>query len=217
MIRTICLVGAILAVGCGGEALGGPNGDDGGPRSDTGPGSDAGPGPDGGPSWSPVCPEDQPSLGSACSIDGLTCEYGKLNYDPSCDTILLCAGGRWGDSSVGLESCQPDGPNPKSCPATYAGVQAIGNGACDDEGVQCAYPQGVCWCTVGFGGLEAADAGATWTCAPGNDCPMPRPRVGSTCTGNKNCTYEPCEFSESCADGYWQGQFEACAGASSGG
>jgi hypothetical protein len=213
VIRTICLLGAILAMGCGGQTLGGP-GDDGGP------GSDAGPGTDGGRAWSPVCPEDQPALKSACSKEGLVCEYGKLNYDPSCDTIVQCFGGKWGTASGGLGSsgsCQPDGPNPSSCPATYAGVQAIGGGPCDDEGIQCEYPQGVCWCTAGFGGLEVPDAGATWTCAPGDGCPMPRPRIGTACTGHQNCTYEPCEFTESCAGGYWQGAFEACAGLATGG
>jgi hypothetical protein len=117
---------------------------------------------------------------------------------------------RWRKLSTGR-------PHPSSCPATYAAVAAIDGGACDDNGIQCEYPQGVCWCNLGFGGIAEADAGPTWTCAPGSGCPMPRPRVGSTCTGNQNCTYEPCQFAESCTDGYWQGEFEACAGVGTGG
>ena len=221
MIRDIFLAVAVLSVGCGGTALGPPP--DGG--TDSGSGSDGAR--DGGPDvtptdtgtpWSPVCPEAEPTVGSPCSISvpkdsqPVVCEYGTLQYDPSCDAVYQCQDGVWGKSPSFGGSCQPDGPNSASCPATYADIQAVEAGTCPEAGLRCEYPDAVCLCTLGFG-VEVIDGGTTWSCNPGPGCPMPRPRLGSSCSAsNLSCTYETCEFAEECQDGYWQAEFEACAG-----
>ena len=224
MIRAILVVLASIAVGCGGTVVG--TSLDGGPGSDGAGGGDGGrdsPGTDGpiadtGTPWSPVCPEGEPTPGTPCTLSPskdsapALCEYGQLNYDPSCDAVYQCQAGVWSKASSVGGTCQPDGPNPSSCPATYADIQEDEAGTCAQAGLRCEYAEGVCLCSAGFA-IEIPDGGTTWSCNPGPGCPMPRPRLGSSCTSsNMSCTYLTCDFSESCTDGYWQGQFEACAG-----
>jgi hypothetical protein len=105
----------------------------------------------------------------------------------------------------------PDMPNSGSCPSSIA-IPSAG-GPCTDNGLTCAYSTGVCNCAVFFGGIEVGDAGPSWTCNPGAGCPVPRPRLGSPCTGNASCTYETCSFGEDCQDGVWTGELEGCASA----
>src|SRR5580692_4374240 len=138
MIRRVLIALALCEVACGGTILGSST--DGGSDAATdsaleGGGPDA-TGPDGssvdtGKSWSPVCPENEPVVGSACSIPdprdspGLWCEYGKIQYDVSCDTAYQCQEGVWTKSNpLPRSTCQPDGPNAPSCPATYGDLQA---------------------------------------------------------------------------------------------
>jgi hypothetical protein len=229
MIRQVLFALALCGVGCGGTVLGASK--DGGSDAADGSTSDAcenctgeggtqdAPGPgDTGVPWSPVCPEEEPTAGSPCSIPemmdnpSVLCEYGKLQYDVSCDAVYLCAGdGHWSKNTTG-SSCQPDGPNSPSCPATYADIQADGGGACSVDGLRCEYPDAVCTCSSGFGGPIEVDGGTSWYCNPGPTCPMPRPRLGAACSGSgQNCTYVTCEFAESCQDGFWHAEFEACA------
>jgi hypothetical protein len=226
MIRRVLIALALCEVACGGTILGSST--DGGSDAATdsaleGGGPDA-TGPDGssvdtGKSWSPVCPENEPVVGSACSIPdprdspGLWCEYGKIQYDVSCDTAYQCQEGVWTKSNpLPRSTCQPDGPNAPSCPATYGDLQAIPGAACTSDGLRCEYPQGVCSCARSFGGPIEPDAGTTWFCNPGADCPMPRPRLGASCSGSgQNCQYLTCEFGEACVDGYWEAMLEGCA------
>ena len=230
MIRHAVLTLALLAVGCGGAVVGA--------RSDAG--SDAGaeasidaPGPDSGadasPSdaahdsgkpWSPVCPEAAPAVGSPCTppdsmdVPELLCEYGGPQFDPSCDTVVTCQSGTWQVANIG-PSCQPDGPNPAACPASYAGATGS-DSSCSAAGTRCEYPQGVCICSTGFGGPIEIDASTRWYCDPPPGCPMPRPRLGSSCSGTSTtCEYSPCDFAEQCSGGFWQGLFEGCAKAGS--
>jgi hypothetical protein len=224
MIRRVMFALALCAVGCGGAVVSGSSdggsdsgsdalGDGGGPDA---PAADTGP-PDAGKRWSPICPEDEPKPGTACSIpeqrDGrwVWCEYGKLQYDVSCDAVYQCQAGAW-TMSFPPGPCQPDGPNAPSCPSTYSALQGIERGACsDDDGLRCEYPQGVCVCSTGIGGPSEIDAGAYWSCNPGPSCPMPRPRLGASCSGSSYCQYLTCEFGEACVDGFWQGELEGCA------
>jgi hypothetical protein len=160
--------------------------------------------------WSAVCPVTAPTVNGTCTNEGVTCEYGSLQYDIACDTVLQCENGTWQTFEM-AGACTPDMPNPATCPSTYAAIDQ--GGACSPSGETCAYADGVCNCEVFFGGVEVGDAGPTWVCNPGPGCPMPRPRLGSPCTGNTSCTYETCSFGESCQDGAWQGEFEGCASA----
>jgi hypothetical protein len=223
MVRRVLIAIASAAGGlaCGGAVVGGST--DGG--ADTGRdappegGADS-PVPEGdaGKPWSPVCPDEEPKLGGACSMPqkmdtpAVLCEYGKLQYDPACDAIYQCEGGTWSKGYTEGAACQPDGPNSASCPSTYADITGIDGGACEDDNLRCEYPQGVCSCAKGFGGPIMPDGGTTWFCNPGPGCPMPRPRLGSACSGSSQiCGYLTCEFGESCTDGFWQGEFEGCA------
>jgi hypothetical protein len=228
MLRYFVFAFALCGAACGGTLVQGSA--DGGSDSSSGDSSSDAPGTDGntdapvtdGPSdsgqpWSPVCPEQEPAPGSSCTIVtprdsiGVMCEYGKLQYDVMCDTVLQCQNGAWTSAFAGTTSCQPDGPNSPSCPATYEDIQEDEGGSCSNAGLRCEYPEGVCTCSMGFGGPVLLDAGTSWFCNPGAGCPMPRPRLGSSCSTNQQCTYLTCEFGESCTGGYWQGELEGCA------
>jgi hypothetical protein len=224
MVRRVLIALALCGVGCGGTVLGSTDGGGSDARDDAAreAGQDA-PEPDGslddaGNSWSPVCPEEEPTVGAPCSIPEkmdtpeILCEYGKLQYDPTCDAIYQCEQGVWSKGNPLGSTCQPDGPNSASCPSTYADITGIDGGACSDNGLRCEYPEGVCSCAKSFGGPIEPDGGTTWFCNPGPGCPMPRPRLGASCSGSSQvCQYLTCEFGESCTDGFWQGQFEGCA------
>ncbi len=227
MVRRVMIALALCGVGCGGTVLGGSDGgsDAGGdaPHAVEGGGQDAPAADvglfDTGKPWSPICPENEPTPGEACSIPekmdtpALFCEYGKLQYDVSCDAVYQCQNGKWSKSNpLGPSSCQPDGPNSASCPATYADLQAIPGNACSDDALRCEYSQGVCVCSKGFGGPIEIDGGTHWYCNPGPSCPMPRPRLGASCSGSSQaCQYLTCEFGEACLQGFWQGEIEGCA------
>jgi hypothetical protein len=170
-------------------------------------------GPDAPPPWSPVCPDLQPGAGSACSQQGVQCEYGSGDYNIQCDTVMQCQTGGWQTYQFFGGGCPTPVPNPPPCPADFTGVPQ--GQSCMPAGTGCVYPQGHCSCDVPFG-LPQIDGGtATWQCLPEPGCPMPRPRLGSACTGQMYCTYEQCSFGETCMGGVWQGQNEACAGAGS--
>jgi hypothetical protein len=162
-------------------------------------------------SWSPVCPENAPDLGSSCSVaEGTTCEYGNIQYDITCDTVFVCESGSWSKFAAS-GTCVPDGANAPTCPATLADVQQGQD--CTPSGTTCQYSAGVCTCNMSLGGpVQIGDAGntATWTCNPGAGCPMPRPRLGTACSAAENCTYNTCEYSQLCGDGAWRGELEAC-------
>jgi hypothetical protein len=225
MIRISLAVLSLLAAACGGAVAtsGGDGGTDGSTDGSGGHDSsaDAPPsdtGQDAAKTWSPVCPEEPPAVGSPCSpTDGrdspeLLCEYGTPQYDPSCDTVLTCQSGTWQVAPTAPTKCQPDGPNPSSCPATWADVNGEAGVSCSVAGLRCEYPQGVCTCATSFGGPIEVDAGTRWFCDPPPGCPMPRPRLGASCSGPSTpCEYFPCSFAEECSGGYWQGLFEGCA------
>ena len=170
-------------------------------------------------SWSPDCPGSDlpPKVGSACSKEGLQCEYlrleylYKVEYDVACDILMECSNGAWANASISPNKCKPDSPNSTACPPSYGKI--ANGGTCDDNGLRCAYATGVCTCADSLGGpITTIDAGATWGCNPGPGCPMPRPRLGSACSTPQNCTYEACVYEETCGmSGIWQGTETVCA------
>jgi hypothetical protein len=172
---------------------------------------------DAGPPWSPICPTDQPKVGSTCVAAGAVCEYpigAKLEYDVSCDLVLECTKAVWTrDTEFNTTTCELDLPNSSSCPLTYTALTASPDEGCSDDNLRCEYADHVCVCSHPLGGpIEIIDAGETWSCNPGAGCPLPRPRLGATCsTANQVCTYVTCEFQETCLDGSWQGEAAACA------
>jgi hypothetical protein len=171
---------------------------------------------DASPPWSPVCPASKPAVGSACSDENLQCEYGDAWWNVACDAVLQCQQGKWQIDHVSYVPCTPaPGPNPAACPPSYADVPQ--GTSCNDNGESCVYSQAMCSCRTPLGPVFE-DGGASWYCLPEVGCPMPRPRIGTGCTGAATyCTYAECEYSQECTNGVWQGQEEACAGAASGG
>lgn len=172
---------------------------------------------------SPGCPESQPSLGSPCSVDDASCEYGD-DFNPACNTQLHCGGGKWNGALLRGDTdrtCPSGGPpkdppppaNGKECPASKPSGACTGNVTCrygdalEDEcacGPICRlYPVQYC-----------EDAGADWRCAPAPKnttiCPVPRPRIGDPCSEDgRSCRVGPaheesCEESSiSCRSGRW--------------
>jgi hypothetical protein len=211
-----------LAVGCGAKfestTDGGPivgddvseAGVDSGRDGESGDGATDGGTHDGG--WSPVCPASLPSVGSACTQEGVGCEYGT-SILTSCNAIVECRQGAWQTATYPGPAC-PSGPNPPECAPSFASVPR--GAACMPNGAECVYPNGACACeTVFFGPPQPVDGGntPTWHCddaPPG--CPAVRPHVGSACsTPNMDCMYVECAFGVRCAMGYWQAEPVACA------
>lgn len=215
-LATLCL----STLACTGQVFdeGKPTGDDAG---DASPG-DASPAPDGSPTRdasppSGPCPAQAPALGSACADEDLQCEYGQSEY-PACDTVVQCSSGSWQSYPMG-GVCPA--PNPSSCPPTMAAA----NGSSCDPGpygaTSCFYPTGGCYCGSLGGPIPIEPDGGyppqTWFCDdPGPGCPLPRPRIGSTCTDEGvSCQYLQCNFAQSCTGGVWVSQPEGCAVAGS--
>ena len=187
-----------LAPGCGGTIGGG----DGSSTADAGDrASDAAA--DAAGRWSPVCSEAAPTQGTACSIDATYCEYG-------CGDVVICASGKWsGAVNVGSSSlCHPR-PNSAGCPATRSGITP--NATCENDGDICTYADGTCQCNS----PQAPAPGSvnTWFCGPEPRCPMPRPRLGSSCsTPDQQCDYQVCGSSQQCKGGAWRPGTSGCGG-----
>jgi len=164
--------------------------------------------------WSPVCPVTRPAAGTPCMSDGAECEYGLLEYDVSCDPVMKCAGGTWSKDVAYADFGCDDLLNSPMCPLTYEGAAGLGTTGkkCSDKGLRCEYStKGVCICSPPVNTpVVLVDAGLSWSCNPGLDCPMPRPRLGASCSTTLSCTYQSCEFGETCLDGYWHGQLLSC-------
>ncbi len=151
-----------------------------------------------GSSWSPVCPEMQPSTGTTCSgaAVGVSCEYGAAWWSIGCNTVLWCNAQdeAWTNSNPSALGCLPQpGPNCASCPINPTGL----SGACSNPGVSCYYGEGPsCTCS-------ATDT--TWSCYPPPGCPSVRPRLGAPCvTGpSGGCRYN-CYEGMICSNGIWQ-------------
>jgi hypothetical protein len=209
----VCIVAGGAMAACGGDTVSGGSepGTDGGTHHDAVSHVDSpAPGDDATQPWSPVCPVTAPAVGTVCTKEGITCEYGQMQYDVACDTVLQCGGGTWSKFDTFM-TCTPDAPNAAACPSTLTAVPQ--GGSCAPNGLSCAYPEGVCSCAPQIGPVEFIDGGQgpTWTCNPGPGCPMPRPRLGSPCTGNTSCSYESCAYGQSCQDGAWLAEEEGCA------
>ena len=107
-----------------------------------------------------------------------------------CDLVFECVGGVWANPDYeSTFGCNPDVPNPSSCPADYSDLQAAEAGTCSVANLLCAYPEGVCQCLTTYTCLG-------WYC-PGSGCPAPRARLGAACsTPGQDCPYYPCLWDE---------------------
>jgi hypothetical protein len=147
------------------------------------------------------CPTSAPTMGSACSVDTLYCDYGT-SLNPNCNDLWECVGSRWQDMSTG-NICPPPSA---TCPAAFMTGQQQPC-AMADESELCAYPQGTCICTSDPGGLPLEN-GPVWSCAPPTmGCPAEIPELGSSCPAGTpaDCDYGQCSggVGMTCVDGYW--------------
>lgn len=159
----VLLVVPAIGLGCGGTTAGG----------------DGGAGADGGS----ACPATFPADRTACSPNGLECEYaGSAQF---CSRVTSCYGTF--THIDGVCGIPPGG----ACPATKAQV-SVGQ-ACTTM-VTCDYADGRCGCVPPAGPVAADGGGLTWQCtvAPAN-CPTERPLLGTACTTEgRVCDYGAC-------------------------
>jgi hypothetical protein len=167
-----------------------------------------------------VCPPSLPNASNMCSQDGLVCEYGA---DPQveCNTLVACSGGVWVTAQA-PETVGCDIENPPSCAPTYGDVPL---GSCPVV-MNCFYPTARCSCSAcGLisGVCPASDGGAAealnWICdvpsTNSTDCPVPRPRVGSTCSlhlPGAACDYGACHggITLQCSEFVWRELMQPC-------
>lgn len=137
---------------------------------------------------------------------GLDCEYGS-NPNPECDDFENCTSTGW--------SYPPPGPYlpgcGATCPSTYPGGPTGQDEPCPAEGLDCAYPQGQCNCSIP---AMSANQSPIWQCTaatPG--CPDPRADIGTACTDEGlSCDYGACTggIAEACQGGIWVEEATAC-------
>jgi hypothetical protein len=155
--------------------------------------------------WSPVCPENPPTMGDACSTPSVLCEYGNAWWNPNCDLLFSCVGptnATWYQSSVagGAPCIGPPGANLSACPTSAPA------GPCD-AAITCFYDQGnSCEC------LQSADAAPQWACIPADPaCGTTRPRLGSPCTDEGLvCEYVRCAYAQQCMNDVWTLAYDSC-------
>jgi hypothetical protein len=214
VLMTAALSLAAMA-GCGGAAFvlgtdaGGADTGVGGTGKDgsasDGDASDAGAG-DAEGGGGPLCPPTAPERASACSRDGLSCEYGT-SASVDCDIVVTCMPEGWVQADAVV--CTMG-----QCPATYDAVP-MGQ-ACNPSGLACGYAKGTCSCSSLPGPVEVIDGAVVvdWHCLPATTgCPSPRPRLGTTCpTEGTSCNYGACSggVQLSCDGGVWQTAAVAC-------
>ncbi len=153
------------------------------------------------------CPSNVPVDGSSCSLaSGFQCEYGQ-SFWAVCDVIATCQSGKWQlpPPNMGCPFVET------GCPSSFASI--TNGGSCTQDMSTCAYPEGQCTCEGFCGGVMLPDAGngSSWKCAtPDPNCPWPRPRFGSACTGTASCQYDICCAGSQmqCTNGSWQGTTE---------
>jgi len=132
------------------------------------------------------CGEAAPVANSACTNEGLVCEYGE-DPRPNCRTLSECTAGSW---LVTVPRCEaiPDA----TCPTT---LEAAAGELCDTQDAWCTYDGLHCECTncvqfpVGF-----CQGDPRWRCQVPHmeeGCPTAMPHLGTTCAENqKTCEYK---------------------------
>ena len=177
------------------------------------------------------CPASAPNDGDSCAHDGLMCEYGT-EYDPRCDVVRVCNGGRWGSPVTfgGPGKCPSsppsNPPNPSDCAATRGavptGMACTSTSTCNYDGSQCfcgrycpSYPIRQPDCPDGGPYVGCCNAHVQWNCFDGpHYCKQPRPLVGTPCTAGDSCAIEQAQecgqATMQCTNGVWQFQDYGC-------
>jgi hypothetical protein len=150
-----------------------------------------------------LCSASPPEAGTPCAVPDEACEYGT-SWSLECNLVLRCMQGIWREEFSGAPCPRLDAGS--GCPATWQQANAVDAAAC--PATDCQYPEGYCECgaACGHGGEQP------WQCTPAtSDCPSPRPRLGSACTGSASCAYGwscVCGQQQGCVDGVWQGDLD---------
>jgi hypothetical protein len=156
-----------------------------------------------------VCPASAPNPGSMCPRVGLDCEYGT-SPNRVCNQIAQCKATGW------IYTSHPACPM-GSCAVTYE--QTPPGGACNPDGLTCAYPKGTCICSPPAGPvvlrLDGGLVGAQWDCRAATiPCHSPRPNVGMPCSEDTRiCDYGGCLTDGivlQCRSGLWQESAPIC-------
>lgn len=156
-----------------------------------------------------VCPSTPPAVGAACPAIGEACEYGK-DWWLDCDLVVQCTASGWQQLPAGLGCPAADAGG--VCPATYAQASEVDAGRLSCPAAECQYAEGTCICIplCTCGPQRRPEISGRWTCMPAtSECPSPRPRLGTACTGAAVCSYgESCGCGEQlqCVSGVWQGR-----------
>lgn len=161
-----------------------------------------------------ACPSTPPANNASCAPSGLQCEYGS---DPNvgCNIVDECSAQGFEEAQIVTKprTCPtPTFPQENKCAASYAAVP-VGT-ACADEGLECAYPEGICACVK----ANVGPIGPTpkWTCpTPGAGCPQARPRIGAACASEgQSCNYGECTYpggaNLKCTQGIWSHASTPC-------
>jgi hypothetical protein len=222
---TVLLSAGVLAaaVHCGGRAQGGAvdASGDATAQAEASAGGDAG----GGDVCVGPCSPTQPEAGSACTVEGLQCEYGG-GLLLECNAVLVCDGGAWTPQIGGFCNYAPFADaGDAGCPATWSGANGfLDSGMC--PALDCEYAEGYCAClTYCLNGGQApgprppprrrVTVTGMWDCrAAAPPCALPRPLLGTPCDTDASCDYGwtcGCGDHQSCVQGVWQGvPFPAC-------
>ncbi len=226
LLRTLLIVaalGALPLAGCGGDAFslaadggasgsgvssGSGSGASSGSTSGSTSGTSSGSGASGSSSGAPdagggfVCPATAPNPGTMCPRVGFDCEYGT-SPNRACNQLARCTANGW---TYPFHASCPMG----MCLTTYDQTQTAG--ACNADGLTCAYPKGTCICGPPPGPAVRLDGGASgsqWQCRPATlSCHSPRPNVGTPCSEEgRSCDYGSCTIDGivlQCRGGVWQ-------------
>jgi hypothetical protein len=154
------------------------------------------------------CPPSLPVSGSACSPEGIECEFAT-GFIVTCRPSATCLAAGW---STSVPNCPSDPPPDPKCPATMP------SGNCDvmvDPSL-CMYGDVPCGCSNCLTGLCGGQA--QWVCAPPPPvpCPATPPELGTTCTdAGLSCIYGSCAIGQvlsgrECKGGIWIDSPVAC-------
>jgi hypothetical protein len=157
------------------------------------------------------CPDAVPAIDSACSQEGLRCDYGSSGdthiYCP--EPERRCLNGIWQFEAF---ACNPPRALSNSCPES---LPDIGTSCADYQpGLTCEYP----FCYGMEPQARCSDVSLIWeavelpSCNPPEpvECPPEAPALGSECyLEDQQCVYGACGDADSprsaprCRDGVW--------------
>ncbi len=145
------------------------------------------------------CPLDAPSVGDACTEDGIVCGWGATSTSPpmtSFELELVCRGDSWA-----LRNLSAGGGGAGGAAGSVSGPGGVGGGAGAGGSV-----------VSGGAGGSVAGAGGTGGMVNVPDCPADEVRMNDPCGAEGlSCTYGnvTCWRRATCKAGRWKTQYES--------